>query len=115
MSLIYKICDAAEWADAVAAGIYAGSAHDERDGFIHLSTAAQLPGTLVKHYAGRDGLLLVAFDAAALGPALKWEPARDGDLFPHLYASLPTSAALWTRPLPLDANGTHVIPPEAAS
>jgi uncharacterized protein (DUF952 family) len=115
MSLIFKICDRAEWDDAVATGTYAGSAHDQRDGFIHFSTAAQLSGTLAKHYAGRDGLLLVALDAEALGPALKWEPARDGDLFPHLYASLPTSVALWTKPLPLDVNGTHVLPAEAAS
>jgi uncharacterized protein (DUF952 family) len=115
MSLIFKICNHHEWADAVAAGTYSGSAHDQRDGFIHFSTAAQLRGTLAKHYAGRDGLLLVAFDAEALGPALKWEPARDGDQFPHLYASLPTSAALWTKRLRLDAGGTHILPPEAAS
>jgi uncharacterized protein (DUF952 family) len=114
MPLIFKICDAPEWDAALASGSYAGSEHDRRDGFIHFSTAAQLPGTLAKHYAGREGLVLIAFDAEALGPQLKWEPARDGDLFPHLYAVLPTAAALWTRPLPLGADGAHLIPAEAA-
>jgi uncharacterized protein (DUF952 family) len=115
MTLIFKICEASEWNAATGAGAYAGSAHDQRDGFIHFSTAAQLPGTLARHYAGRDNLVLVAFDADALGPLLQWEQARDGDLFPHLYAELPTAAALWTRPLPLGADGAHIVPPEASA
>lgn len=113
MTLIFKICQQDEWSAAERDGHYAGSAHDRRDGFIHFSTAAQLAGTLARHYAGRDGLVLIAFDAGALGPQLKWEAARDGDLFPHLYAVLPASAALWTRPLPLGADGAHAIPDEA--
>ena len=39
--LIYKVCPAAEWQDAVAAGTYRGSAVDLRDGFIHFSTGAR--------------------------------------------------------------------------
>jgi uncharacterized protein (DUF952 family) len=113
MTLIFKICDAEEWAAAVAAGSYAGSADDRRDGFIHFSTAAQLPDTLAKHYAGRDNLVLIAFDAATLGAKLKWEPSRGGALFPHLYAELSAAAALWTNPLPLDDEGVHLLPTEA--
>ena len=113
MTLIFKICDSGEWAAAKSEGIYHGSAHDRRDGFIHFSTAAQLPGTLAKHYTHRDDLLIIAFDSDELGEALKWEPARDGDLFPHLYGRLPASAALWARRLPLDEDGLHVLPPEA--
>ena len=59
------------------------------DGFIHFSTAAQAVETAAKHFAGADDLLLVAVDADALGPALKWEPSRGGALFPHLYGALP--------------------------
>ena len=40
-----------------------------------------------------------------------WEPSRGGQLFPHLYAELPVSAALWVKPLVLDAEGRHVFPP----
>jgi uncharacterized protein (DUF952 family) len=113
MATIYKVCGSAEWAQAEASGQYRGSADDARDGFIHFSTAPQLAGTLGKHFAGRDDLLLIAVEADALGAALKWEPSRGGDLFPHLYGSLPTSAALWTMPLLRDAGGRHILPPEA--
>jgi uncharacterized protein (DUF952 family) len=108
--VIYKVMEADAWRDADAAGAYHGSADDARDGFIHFSTADQLPGTLAKHFSGRDGLLLVAVDAAALGDNLVWEPSRRGDLFPHLYAPLPAEAALWTTPLPLNNDGEHELP-----
>jgi uncharacterized protein (DUF952 family) len=108
--VIYKVVGADEWRDAQAAGVYHGSRDDARDGFIHLSTADQLVGTLAKHFSGQDGLLLVALDTAALGDKLLWEPARGGGLFPHLYDALPVEAALWTRSLPLKADGSHALP-----
>jgi len=113
MTRIFKIFPRAEWEQAAASGHYEGSADDRRDGFIHFSTADQLAGTLAKHFAGQDDLLLIAVEAEALGAALRWEAARGGDLFPHLYAPLPAGAALWVRPLPRDPAGQHVIPPEA--
>jgi uncharacterized protein (DUF952 family) len=54
--------------------------------------------------------LLVAVDADALGSALKWEPSRDGDLFPHLYAALPLAAVRWTRLLPEEVEGERALP-----
>lgn len=113
MKLIFKICPFADWRAAEAVGTYLGSVHDARDGFIHFSTAAQLPGTLAKHYAGQSGLLLIAVDADKFRDALCWEPARDGSLFPHLYAPLPTTAAVWVRPVATMPDGTHIIPLEA--
>jgi uncharacterized protein (DUF952 family) len=108
--VIYKVMEAGEWREAQAVGVYHGSADDARDGFIHLSTADQLPGTLAKHFAGQDGLVLVAVDAAALGEKLVWEPSRRGDLFPHLYGALPTDAALWSTPVALGEDGAHELP-----
>ena len=113
MTLIYKICGSTEWAEAEASGSYPGSEHDRRDGFIHFSTPAQLAGTLAKHFTGRADLQLIAVDAGALGEALRWEPARDGDLFPHLYAELPVAAALWTQALKMGKSGDHILPAEA--
>jgi uncharacterized protein (DUF952 family) len=66
--------------------------------------------TAAKHFAGRNNLLLVAVDDADLGEALRYEPSRGGDLFPHLYASLPLSAVRWVKPLPLGADGRHTFP-----
>jgi uncharacterized protein (DUF952 family) len=92
--LVYKVCPATEWRDAVAAGAYRGSAVDRRDRFIHVSTGAQLEETLRLHFAGQRDLVLVAIDPQALGATLRWEPSRGGQLFPHLYGELPVALAL---------------------
>lgn len=111
--LIFKICHASEWAEAERAGRYDGTAKDKADGFLHFSTAEQLPGTLEKWYAGANDLLLVAVEADALGDALKWEPSRGGALFPHLYAPLAMAAVRWTAPVARGANDRFVLPPIA--
>jgi uncharacterized protein (DUF952 family) len=110
VATIYKICRRAAWRVAEAEGAYLGSEADARDGFIHFSTAPQVAETAAKHFADASDLVLVAVDAGALGPALKWEPSRGGDLFPHLYAPLPLSAVRWVWPLPRAADGGHVFP-----
>ena len=110
MSLIYKICPASAWREAERQGVYRGSRDDARDGFIHFSTAAQVAETAAKHFAGQLGLMLVAVDGEALGPALKWERSRGNDLFPHLYATLPLSAVRWARPLPDEIDGQRAFP-----
>lgn len=105
MSLIYKILPKAEWGAALAAGRFEGSGIDLADGYIHFSTAAQAVETARRHFAGREGLVVVAFDTADLGEALRWEPSRGGDLFPHLYGPLATALARSVRPAPLAADG----------
>lgn len=112
-STIYKIISRDDWDRARACGRYTGSADDRRDGFIHFSTAAQMTVTAAKHFAGQADLMLLALDASALGDALKWEPSRGGDLFPHLYAPMPTSAVVKAWPLPLDDDGNHRFPEDA--
>jgi uncharacterized protein (DUF952 family) len=109
MTLVFKIVAAEEWRAAQAAGVFSGAAVDRADGFIHFSTAEQAEATAAKWFAGRDDLTLVAIDAEALGRDLIWEPSRGGALFPHLYAPLPMSAVLWSRPLPLGDDGRHVF------
>lgn len=108
--MIFKVASEKAWDEACKHGIFHGSADDVRDGFIHLSTAHQLAGTLEKHFSGQKGLILAAFDADALGSQLKWEPSRGGDLFPHLYGPLPTTLALWTQPLRLGDAGVPLLP-----
>jgi uncharacterized protein (DUF952 family) len=110
VTTIYKICERAAWEEARTSGLFAGSPADRRDGFIHFSTAAQLPGTTAKHFAGLSGLMLLAVDGATLGSALRWEPSRGGELFPHLYAALPLSAVLWASPLADEVGGNRAFP-----
>ena len=108
--VVFKLVDRAEWEAAAASGAFDGSAVDRRDGFIHLSTAAQVRETAARHFAGQADLLLVAIDAASLGDALRWEPSRGGALFPHLYAPLATASVRWVARIGVDAGGGHVFP-----
>ena len=109
-STIYKIVPATLWQDALKNGEFKGAAIDLTDGFIHFSTADQAKETAALYFAGQDGLLLVAVDGEKLGDKLVYEVSRAGALFPHLFATLPLDAVIWEKPLPLDANGSHVFP-----
>jgi uncharacterized protein (DUF952 family) len=95
--LIFKIVLPDEWRAAREAGVYRGSAHDKADGFLHFSTAAQLPETLRLYYTAASAVEIVAVDTEALGSELKYErsPSRNED-FPHLYGPLPMSAVVST-------------------
>lgn len=88
MTPVIKLLRAAEWAAFEASGRFAGSADDLRDGFIHLSTPEQVAGTRAKWFADEPGVVELTLDAEALGPELRWEPARNGDVYPHLYRVL---------------------------
>jgi uncharacterized protein (DUF952 family) len=107
---IYRLVAADVWQRAEQAGNFPGTEHDVRDGFIHFSTAAQVAETAARHYAGVAGLLLLGVSVDVLGTALRWEPSRGGALFPHLYATLPTSAVTRIEPLPLGVDGLHALP-----
>jgi len=107
---VFKLVDRPSWEAAAVSGAFDGSPADERDGFIHLSTAAQVRETAARHFAGQSDLVLVAVAAEGLGDALRWEPSRGGALFPHLYAPLPLGAVLSVAAVGLDATGRHVFP-----
>ncbi|MGR3322572.1 MAG: DUF952 domain-containing protein [Pseudooceanicola sp.] len=111
--LIYKILRAPEWAHLQDRGRTDGAPVDLADGYIHFSTASQAAETASKHFAGEDGLVLLAVEGDTLGDALKWEPSRGGALFPHLYRELHLSDVTWSRPLPL-RDGAHVFPDDMA-
>lgn len=111
--LIYKIFRADEWAALQRDGETAGAPVDLADGFVHFSTAEQAAETAAKHFAGQDGLVLLACDGDAMGDALKWEVSRGGALFPHLFRKLRIDDILWDRPLPL-IDGTHQFPGDMA-
>jgi len=109
-AMIYHMCSAEAWEEAVAAGRYMGSADDRRDGFLHFSTADQIAESARRHRAGQAGLVLVMVEAGRLGDRIRWEPARDGALFPHLYGPLFPNEAASVAPLPLGPDGEHIFP-----
>ena len=106
----YKVLTGPEMAQLLAEGVFAGAPVDLADGFIHLSAADQVTGTVDKHFAGQDGLHVVAVDLMALGDAVKWEVSRGGALFPHLYADLPLSACKAHHRLARDEDGQVTLP-----
>jgi len=109
---LYKIFRMDEWEALRAAGTSAGAPVDIADGYLHLSTPGQAPETAARHFADADGLMLLGIEATRLSDALKWEPSRGGDLFPHLYRDLRLDDVAWAQPLPL-VGGIHQFPPGA--
>jgi len=110
VSVIYKICSRQEWDEATSVGLFLGSAVDLKDGFIHFSAPHQTRETAAKHFAGQSDLVLISIETSQHGDQLRWEESRGGDLFPHLYAPLPTASATSVVELPLDIEGKHQFP-----
>jgi uncharacterized protein (DUF952 family) len=108
--LIYKILPRSEWMAARSTGRFEGSAIDLQDGYIHLSTGPQAAETARKYFAGQPDLVVLEVEGDDLGVALKWEPSRGGDLFPHLYASLAVTAVRAVHEAPLGADGVPRVP-----
>lgn len=104
-TVIYKLVTVAAWQEAERLGRFTGSPVDAADGYIHLSTSAQVRETAAKHFAGVPDLLLVAVSADDVAEGLRYEPSRGGALFPHLYGDLPMSAVRRVTPVPLGADG----------
>jgi uncharacterized protein (DUF952 family) len=97
-ALAYKVLTATQFA-ALQAGTFEGATVDIADGYIHLSDAAQLTGTVRKHFAGQDGLVVLAIGLDRLDGTLRWEVSRGGQLFPHLYGRLRMDDVLAHAPL----------------
>lgn len=106
--MLYKIVPEGLWREARAAGVFTGAEVDRADGFIHLSSAAQVRETARRHFAGQADLRLIGLDADRL-PGLRWEPSRGGALFPHVYGDLPLEAVVSDEALPWDG-AAHAFP-----
>ena len=106
--LIFKIFRKDEWADLQRLSETEGASIDVADGYIHFSTAETVKKTADKYFPGVEELVLCAVEADTLEP-LKWEPAREGVLFPHLYRKIRLSDIVWTKPLPV-VDGRHQFP-----
>lgn len=88
MALVYKIMSRADYEAALSAAHLPPAPVDVRDGFAHLSAGDQVCETARLYFADAGPLVALAFDAAAMGDALRWEASRGGALFPHFYGAL---------------------------
>jgi uncharacterized protein (DUF952 family) len=88
---LYKVLTKNEWSIAQKSGLIEVEI-DQKDGFIHLSTARQLPGTLSLYFADYDSLFLLKLNLSQRAEGLVYEaPSASsgrGGLFPHLYSEL---------------------------
>ena len=98
MPLVIKLLRPEEWQEFQATGIFAGSADDLRDGYIHLSTPEQAQITAIKWFSGITGLMAISFNTDTLLEPLRWESPRNGELFPHYYSMLKLSDVLNAAP-----------------
>jgi uncharacterized protein (DUF952 family) len=94
-----------DWSEAVSLGHYSISTRDktlQEVGFIHCSTTNQLSKVaafVYKDYLGE--LIILELDLAQLEAAeLKviFEDGGNGELFPHIYGSIPVELVLTTKP-----------------
>lgn len=109
LDIAYKILTLVEFAN-LQNGDFPGAAVDQADGYIHLSTAAQLDETLSKHFAEQNDLVIAAVPLVPLGKALRWEPSRGGQLFPHYYGQLEMRHVSASLPLAWDEAGRARLP-----
>jgi uncharacterized protein (DUF952 family) len=107
----YKVLTAGQMAALERDGRFAGAPVDLADGYIHLSTAAQLTETVDRHFAGQTDLHVAAVDLSAYAAdRLRWEEARGGQAFPHLYEPLLLETVIAYGPLTRSADGTVALP-----
>ncbi|MGG7099420.1 DUF952 domain-containing protein [Rhodococcus sp. 24CO] len=105
---LLHMCTHAEWERAQEIGqrVPDGFA---AEGFVHMSTPAQVHLPANRIFAGRDDVVLLALDPALLGAEVKWEPGVPSDpdsmRFPHLFGPIPVAAVTAVTEYLRDENG----------
>ena len=93
--LLFHLVAAADWPDH--APDYDPPSLAE-EGFIHLSSADQVPVTSLRFYADTPGLMLVALHPEHLAAPLVWEDLLGHGEFPHLYGRIDSDAVVSVTP-----------------
>ncbi len=97
------------WEASVAAGSHRALSL-EAEGFLHMSSPAQVVVSAERHCRGLPDLVLLCIDADLLTAPLRYElaPAR-GEEFPHLYGPLNLDAVTAVLDFPEGRDG-FVLP-----
>jgi uncharacterized protein (DUF952 family) len=91
------------WRQAIASGVYGGSTRGRSlsdEGYVHASTAMQLPAVADGVYAddqlNEQILLVIDVEACEVaGSPMRWEAPDDADeAFPHFYGPIPAGAVV---------------------
>jgi uncharacterized protein (DUF952 family) len=107
--ILLHITQRAAWEAAKTRGEYRADSL-EADGFIHASLPDQAVGTANLIYRGIPDLVILAIDDERVRVEVKWEPAPDAQVYPHIYGPLNLDAVVAVKPFPPSADGTFVLP-----
>lgn len=113
--LVYKALTLTEAEEYDLAGVAPLSPDDRRDGYVHLSTQAQLAQTLQRHFSEEQAVRVLAAKADDLGDALRWEASRNGEAFPHLYGQLQARDVVAGWMIGRGHDGSFRLPAEMAA
>ena len=115
MTFIYHIASPADWEQARRDGQYTTSTRGvtlAEEGFIHTSTAGQVPGVADAFYRDAPDLVLLVIDTERVGSPIRYEvPPGADQAFPHIYGPLDPDAVVEVRPFPPEARSTPPEPP----
>ncbi|MDT4936535.1 MAG: hypothetical protein QOG80_206 [Pseudonocardiales bacterium] len=114
MERIFHIVERGTWALADSAGEYRPESL-QSEGFVHFSFADQVEATANLRYADAVNLCVIEIDPERVGaPVVVEDSYSTGTAFPHVYAPIPTAAAVAIHDLTRSAEGTHrFTPPDA--
>ena len=87
MALIYHLATSKDWENALESGAYA-PASLQSEGFIHASVKEELIPSAQIHFQDQTSLVILVISEKKVKHLLKWEPAREGKLFPHIYGAI---------------------------
>lgn len=102
---VYKILTLPQWEALQASGTYELSGVDAEDGYVHFSRKGQVARTLALHFGAHERVMLLEVETAPLIDFMKWEEARGGELFPHLYGAFTMEEVRRHWPLERGAKG----------
>lgn len=93
ITFYYKLLLPAEWEQFQKDKEFHGTTMDIRDGYIHMSETTEQMIRVKEKYYKDTKMYLVKIDPKKLSN-LKYEPASNGDLYPHEYGILRLDSVL---------------------
>lgn len=109
MNIIYCLTPAPYWSQFEGQAEYFPRDYEE-EGFIHATKGDELLERVMNRvYASYEGeLLLLVIHEDRVTSEVKYEQARDGHLYPHIYGPLNTDAIVEVRRMERGSKGWQV-------
>ncbi|MCI1695368.1 DUF952 domain-containing protein [Aneurinibacillus aneurinilyticus] len=106
MSVIYCLCPAFYWENFRNAHEYIPRDY-EQEGFIHATKGDDLLIKVVNRVYKNftDELLVLVIDEKNVTAEVRYEQAKDGNLYPHIYGPLNTNAIMEIKQMNRTKNG----------